>query len=131
MLFNKRSLETIAVFAGDNNVRHILNGIHMLSNGTMVATDGVMLGILSHQGGKASDFPASKDKEAVNEFVGEGDGAQEPKLQPCTLAIDGMKQVAKAIPRKKRLAILANAHLGHVSTNGGKSAKFRGHGPGQ
>ena len=114
MLFNKKSLDCIAVFASTDDARYMLHGIHVEASGNLVATDGHMLGILTQGDSfEESDFPS----------VGQTEGAQ-PPFAPCTLDMAGMKALTKALPKKSRLPILDYALLDHTASNENGKAVF-------
>ena len=114
MLLNKNSLDCISTFASSDPTRCMLQGVHVEASGNLIATDGHILGILT-----PSDSPEDKDFPAIGQSPGEV-----PALVPCTLAIDGVKALAKAIPAKARLPILKHALLDHTATNANGKAVF-------
>jgi len=114
MLLNKKSLDCISTFAGKDDARYMLNGVHIEASGNLIATDGHILGILT-----PGDSLDEKDFPAIGQSAGDV-----PALRPCTLAIDGIKALAKAIPTKSCLPIVKHALLDHTATNANGKAVF-------
>lgn len=114
MLINKKSLDCISTFASTDPARYMLQGVHLEASGNLVATDGHILGILT-----PGDRLEEKDFPAIGQSTGDV-----PALAPCTLAIDGVKALAKAIPTKARLPIVKHALLDHTATNANGKAVF-------
>ena len=114
MLISKRTLDSVIPFAGKDDVRDILNGIRLESSGKLIATDGHMLGIFT----PGAPLP---DTDFPN--VGQLEGDQ-PPLEPCTLAIDGIQTLAKAIPKKNKMPIVKHALLDHAASNANGKAVF-------
>lgn len=114
MLLNKNSLDCISMFASSDPARHMLQGVHIEASGNLVATDGHILGLLT-----PGDRLEERDFPAIGQSTGEI-----PALTPCTLAIDGVKALAKAIPAKARRPILKHALLDHTATNANRKAVF-------
>jgi len=114
MLLNKKSLDCISTFASSDPTRSMLQGVHIEASGNLVATDGYILGILT-----PGDSLDDKDFPAIGQSAGDV-----PALRPCTLAIDGIKALAKAIPTKSRLPIVKHALLDHTATNANGKAVF-------
>jgi DNA polymerase III sliding clamp (beta) subunit (PCNA family) len=114
MLLNKKSLDCISIFASTDPSRSMMLGVHVETNGNLVATDGHILGIVTPGDGlDEKDFPN----------IGQSSG-DIPPLKPCTLAVDGLKALAKAIPTKSRMPIIKHALLDHTATNANRKAVF-------
>ena len=114
MLLNKPSIDAVAQFAGHDDARYMLTGIHLEASGNLIATDGHMLGIVT---------PGEPLPDADFPSVGQSTGEQ-PALMPCTLALDGLMQVSKAIPKKSIQPIIKHALLDHTATNANGKAVF-------
>lgn len=114
MLINKKSLDCMCLFASSDPTRPMLQGVHLEASGSLVATDGHILGILT-----PGDSLQDKDFPAIGQSTGEI-----PALTPCTLAIDGVKALAKAIPTKSCMPIVKHALLDHTATNANGKAVF-------
>jgi len=114
MLLNKKSLDCISTFASNDSARYILNGVHIEASGNLIATDGHILGILT-----PGDSLEEKDFPAIGRSAGDV-----PALVPCTLAIDGIKALSKAIPTKSLLPIVKHALLDHAASNVNGKAVF-------
>lgn len=114
MLLNKKSLDCISTFASADPTRRMLQGVHLEASGNLIATDGHVLGILT-----PGDSLSDEDFPAIGQSSGEV-----PALLPCTLALDGVKALAKAIPTKACLPIVKHALLDHTATNAKGKAVF-------
>lgn len=115
MLLNKKSVETVAIFAGENDARYILNGIHIETDGTMAATDGYIMGILGPDTTvDEKDFPVVKGQPEV----------KREKLKPVTLDLDGIRRAVKDLPKRTTLPVLQYARLDNAQTNAEKEDGF-------
>ena len=114
MLLNKKSLDCISAFASSDPTRYMLQGVHIEASGNMIATDGHILGILT-----PGDSLEEKDFPSIGQSAGDV-----PALVPCTLAIDGIKALSRAIPTKSRMPIVKHALLDHTATNANGKAVF-------
>lgn len=108
MLIHKNDIQTIAHFAANNDVRTTLNGIQVETDGTLVATDGHVLGILKPRQGKEEEFPALKGLPNLE--------TTEP-LKPCVLSKSALLSVAKQLKAPKQFPILNFAQIDTVEAN--------------
>jgi len=114
MLYSKAHL-AVRHAASADAARFNLNGVHFEADGTTEATDGHMLLRATVATPPMEEFPA------VGELP-EGDSAG--PIVPFILPIDVADRLAKSIPTRPRMPVLAHAALDAESTNANGRARF-------
>jgi len=110
MLLNTKALKTALLCAGKDDARYMLNGVKVETDGTVVGTDGHMLGIVSPQTEhEEREYPAIPGVETP--------ASPEP-LTPCVIARAGIEKVLKTTGKPpKHFPILENVLLDTAQTN--------------
>lgn len=119
MLFSKSSF-AVRHAASKDAERYNLNGVHILPDGSTVATDGHRLMRAHVVVPPLTDFPGFENEESDRKKRKKG----KAKLKPFTLAIDAVDRLIAAIPKKNPKPICAHAALDVKKTNSGELARF-------